>query len=64
MIIEAADILPQFIYAQEDKLTDATGNVLADTGVRTREKMKSFQEKIKQKTAVVAIPLASTGTTI
>ena len=63
MIIDAADILPQLIYAQEDRLTEATGRVFAFPGAKTRAKIKSFQEKMKQKIAVVAIPFAIMGST-
>ena len=42
MIIDAAEILPQLIYAQEYRLTDATGRVFADPGAKTRAKIKSF----------------------
>ncbi len=61
IIIDAADIFPQFMYAHEERLTEATGRVFADTGAKTSANMKSFQEKIKQKIAVVVIPVAIRG---
>ena len=57
-----AAMLPQAVPVEVTKLEDTTGTVFSPVWVRVRTKTNSVQEKMKQSTAVAAIPPLASAT--
>src|SRR3990170_8686265 len=60
----SAAMLPQAVPIEVTKVDETTGTVLSDVVVRVSAKRNSVQLKMKQRTAVAAMPPLAIGSTI